>query len=93
MVWVSPLRYPPNSLQALGINLWISFLMAIVASGIFFSIVDPIALGSCASVSLPELSRTAAYSVGFLLFWLFSFISGWLTHQFLIVSDHPSPKL
>lgn len=53
--------------QRLAAILWISFLMAVVATGVFFSIIDPLALQYC--VPFPEVSRTAAYSIGFFLFW------------------------
>lgn len=49
-------------------TLWLSFLMAGIATGLFFSAIDPFELKYC--VDFPEVSRTAAYSIGFLLFWL-----------------------
>ncbi len=57
----------PRGQQAIAV-LWPSFLIAIVASGVFFSAFDPHDL-------VPfhldiEVSRLAAYSIGFLLFWL-----------------------
>ncbi len=57
---------PPQ--QRIAAVLWISFLAAIVATGVFFSAIDPIVLRAC--VPFPEVSRYAAYSIGFLLFWL-----------------------
>lgn len=48
--------------------LWLSFLMAGVATGVFFSAIDPLELKYC--VDFPEAGRTTAYSIGFLLFWL-----------------------
>ena len=54
--------------------LWPSFLVAIVASGLFFSAFDPDDLypfGEPAGVS-----RLGIYSIGFLLFWLVSAVSG-----------------
>lgn len=59
--------------------LWPSFLVAIVAEGLFFSMVDPQEL-ALFGVALAD-SREAAYTVGFLMFWvLFSLSSGltWL---------------
>ena len=64
---MSRIRWMTGS-QRLGAVLWISFLMAGAATGIFFSVIDPMALQYC--VSFPEVSRIGAYSVGFLLFWL-----------------------
>lgn len=50
--------------------LWLSFLMAGVATGVFFSAIDPLELKYC--VSFPEVSRSGAYTIGFFLFWLLS---------------------
>lgn len=48
--------------------LWISFLTAVAATGVFFSAIDPLSLQYC--VSFPEVSRLGAYTIGFFLFWL-----------------------
>jgi len=59
--------------------LWPSFLVAILAEGVFFSMVDPEEL-TLIGIRLAD-SREGAYTVGFLLFWvLFSLSSGltWL---------------
>ena len=56
--------------QRIAAVLWITFLTAGVATGAFFSAIDPLELKYC--VSFPEVSRTAAYTIGFLLFWLLS---------------------
>lgn len=42
--------------------------MSIVATGVFFSAIDPMELQYC--VSFPKVSRMGAYTVGFFLFWL-----------------------
>jgi hypothetical protein len=47
--------------------LWPGFLMAIPAVGIVFTLVDPSDLQTPAGPL--EISRLAAYSLGFLLFW------------------------
>ena len=62
--------------------LWPSFAMAIVASGVFFSAFDPRDL-------IPynldiDISPLAAYSIGFLLFWLLCILSSWGTLYFAI---------
>jgi len=64
--------------------LWLSFLMAGIATGVFFSAIDPLELKYC--VEFPEVSRTAAYSIGFLLFWLLTASSSLLAVFF----THPS---
>lgn len=61
--------------------MWLSFLMAGVATGAFFSAIDPMELKYC--VSFPEVSRTAAYSIGFFLFWLLTASSGLLSVFFI----------
>ena len=66
--------------QRFGAVVWLSFLLAGVASGVFFSILDPDDLRHC--VPFPEVSRTAAYSIGFLLFWLLTAAAGVLAVTF-----------
>lgn len=61
--------------------LWLSFLMAGIATGAFFSTIDPYELKYC--VDFPEVSRTAAYSIGFFLFWLLTASSSLLSVFFL----------
>lgn len=53
--------------QRVAAVLWITFLTAAVATGIFFSIIDPMDLRYC--VPFPEVERSAAYTIGFFLFW------------------------
>ena len=57
--------------------LWPSFLAAAMAEMLFFTLFDPDELSLFWRV-LP-LSRTAVYSIGFLLFWLFAALSSWMT--------------
>ena len=54
--------------------LWPSFLVAIVATGLFFSAFDPNDLYPFGNET--GISRLGAYSIGFLAFWLVSAISG-----------------
>ncbi len=76
--WIpAPARY--------GAVLWLSFLLAGVATGVFFSVLDPDELAPC--LPFPPLSRTAAYSVGFLLFWLFAAGAGVLA----VLFTYPAP--
>ncbi|MCC6710714.1 MAG: hypothetical protein IT492_24390 [Gammaproteobacteria bacterium] len=63
-----------------GAVLWLSFLLAAVATGIFFSAIDPEELRFC--VTFPEVSRTGAYTIGFFLFWLLTAASGVLAVAF-----------
>ena len=66
--------------------MWLSFLMAGIATGVFFSAIDPMELKYC--VEFPEVSRTAAYSIGFFLFWLLTASSSLLA-VFFIYPSHP----
>ena len=59
------------------IVLWPSFLMACAATGLFFSLVDPMEL-----IVLDEriqIHITGAYTVGFFAFWLLGILSSGLT--------------
>jgi hypothetical protein len=73
-VWDKGGRIPRT--QRIITVLWLSFLMAGMATGIFFSSIDPLELKYC--VSFPEVSRTGAYTVGFFLFWLLTAASSLL---------------
>jgi len=64
--------------------LWPSFMVAIVASGLFFSAFDPDDLYPFGQQT--EISRLGIYSIGFLLFWLVSAISGIGTLYFAITN-------
>ena len=50
---------------------WCSFLVASLATVVCFAIVDP--------MPFADLSRTAAYSFGFLFFWVVCALSGAVT--------------
>lgn len=78
--------------QRVAAVLWISFLLAGVATGAFFSAIDPLELRHC--VSFPEVSRTAAYTIGFLLFWLLAASSALISVFFVYPAapgDAPAP--
>lgn len=64
--------------------LWPSFLVAIVATGLFFSAFDPADLYPFGDDT--EVSRLGIYSIGFLFFWLISTISGIGTLYFAITN-------
>ena len=67
--------------QRVATILWLSFLMAGVATGVFFSAIDPLELKYC--VDFPEVSRITAYSIGFFLFWLLTASSSLLAVFFV----------
>lgn len=63
--------------STLMVVLWPAFLMACVATGIFFSLVDPMEL-----IVLDErvhVHMLGAYTIGFLIFWALGAFSSWLT--------------
>lgn len=67
---------------------WPSFLVAIIAEGFFFSILDPhlLHLGD----SLIEMTAPAIYTVGFFCFWLFCILASSLSCYLMQApgSDH-----
>lgn len=65
--------------QAIAV-LWPSFLVAIAASGLFFSAFDPHDLVPY-NIDF-EISPLAAYSIGFLVFWLIAGLSSYGTWYF-----------
>lgn len=65
--------------------LWLSFLMAAMATGVFFSVIDPFELKYC--VSFPDVSRTGAYTIGFFLFWMLTSTSALLAVFFTYPGD------
>jgi uncharacterized membrane protein len=71
----------PHIQQAIAV-LWPAFIVAIVASGVFFSAFNPKDL-------IPfnldiDISPLAAYSIGFLLFWIIAIASSLGTLYFTI---------
>lgn len=63
--------------RLLMIVLWPSFLVAIVAEGLFFSLIDP--FGGSLGDNEDSLSPLATYTIGFFLLWLFCALSSSLT--------------
>ena len=73
----------PKSQKCIAV-LWPSFMVAVVATGLFFSAFDPDDLYPFGEQT--EVSRLGIYSIGFLLFWLVSAISGIGTLYFAITN-------
>lgn len=71
----------PEPYQFISI-LWLSFLMAGIATGVFFSAIDPMELRAC--IDFPEIGRIGAYTVGFFLFWLLTASSSLLSCYFIL---------
>tara|TARA_R110002167_G_scaffold180956_7_gene381171 strand:- start:233 stop:550 length:318 start_codon:yes stop_codon:yes gene_type:complete len=60
--------------RSIGVMAWITFMFAGIASVLFFATFDPTSLGKLATFTV-NWSAQAIYTVGFLLFWLFGFIT------------------
>ena len=69
---------------------WPSFLTAGAATGAFFTAFDPADL--VALTNYPDISRTAAYSIGFFMFWLLTSSTCALTCYFQRPCDQRSGK-
>lgn len=69
--------------------LWPSFLAAILAEGVFFSLFDPLELIP-ASVEF-TLSPLAAYTIGFFFFWAFCALASMLTYYLATPTDGGEP--
>ncbi len=78
----------PNLQKCIAV-LWPSFLVAIVATGLFFSAFDPDELYPFGEGV--EVSRLGIYSIGFLCFWLISTLSGIGTLYFAITNCMRQP--
>jgi hypothetical protein len=64
--------------------LWPSFLVAVVATGAFFSAFDPRDL--IAFDTQLDISRLGVYTIGFFIFWLITAVSGLGTLYFAITN-------
>ncbi len=69
--------------------LWPSFLMAIVAEGLFFSLIDPHELMQLGG--LHDWPPTAGYTLGFFFFWMTCALASMLTVYLLKVPADPPP--
>ena len=81
----TPTTGKPSRLQAAIAILWPSFLIAVVATGLFFSAFDPEFLFPFNSDA--EVSILGVYSIGFFLFWLLTALSGIGTLYFSLSND------
>ena len=67
--------------QAVATVVWISFLIAAIATMLFFALFDPVELGKTIDPGI-EIGRQAGYAIGFFFFWILaalcSGITAWL---------------
>ena len=64
--------------QAIAVVVWVSFLIAAVATMVFFAFFDPEDLAGILDEGL-EIGREAGYAVGFFFFWILSAVCSGLT--------------
>lgn len=64
--------------QAVAIVVWVSFLVAAVATMVFFALFDPEDLAGIVDERL-EIGREAGYAAGFFFFWIISAACSGLT--------------
>ena len=75
--------------QRLSAVLWPSFLLAGIATGVFFTALDPVVVLECKGAA--PLSPTAAYSLGFFGFWILCAACSFATAYFLKPVTTPEP--
>ncbi|MCP5153784.1 MAG: hypothetical protein H6983_06440 [Ectothiorhodospiraceae bacterium] len=68
---------------------WPAFVMAGVATAVFFTFLDPVHVLECTGEA--PLGRTAAYSLGFFMFWALCIATGAGTAYFLRPEVPPRP--
>ncbi len=71
--------------------LWPAFLVAGMADGLFFSLIDPEELLHL--IGQPDMPPMAAYTVGFFFFWMFTALTGLLTYYLIKVPSDDSPSI
>jgi len=76
--------------QSVTAVLWPSFVAAAAATGLFFTVFDPVEVAACRGFE--SISRIAAYSVGFFVFWGLTAVSSGATQYFLRPCRRPESK-
>lgn len=72
--------------QRIASILWPSFIMSGIATGLFFTVFDPLELTLLTGHT--DISRMAVYSSGFFMFWLLTSGTSALTCYFRRPCDH-----
>ena len=60
--------------RRLGTVIWVSFLMACLQCILFFALFDPLDLALLSSLNI-DISRMHGYALGFVFFWVFTFLA------------------
>lgn len=68
-------------MRRVAVVMWSSFLVAIVAEGVVFSMLDPMAVFP--GERHDALPPVAVYTLGFFLFWFFGTLAGLLSSYLL----------
>ena len=63
--------------RRLGTVIWVSFLMAALQCGVFFALFNPQELALLSSLNL-DVSIMQGYALGFVFFWVFTFLASFL---------------
>lgn len=84
-----PRRLGPAA-QAAAAILWPSFLVASVATMVFFAFVDPALIHESTEPPL-DMNRTTGYALGFFFFWIVTAASSALTAYLLRTSPPEAP--
>jgi hypothetical protein len=82
---------PLPRVQTVSAVLWPSFVLAGLATVVFFALLDPLSILDVHGE--PPLSRTAAYSLGFFGFWLLTAASSLATLYFLNTRVPPPKRI
>ena len=64
--------------QAVATVVWISFLVAAIATMLFFALFDPVALSQTIDPDI-EIGSQAGYAIGFLFFWVLAAVCSGVT--------------
>ncbi|KRG77569.1 hypothetical protein ABB30_06990 [Stenotrophomonas ginsengisoli] len=79
-------------LRTAGLILWPAFVAAALATGVFFTLIDPLAL---AAISWPAVasSRITGYSLGFFMFWAVASLASAITWLMLRPTPPPPARM
>lgn len=71
--------------------IWPAFMIAGVATIVFFAVFDPVVLGEVATPQI-YVSRMTGYAIGFFMFWIFLTLSSAMTLFLIRTAHEPGEK-
>jgi hypothetical protein len=77
--------------QSVAIVIWMSFLVAGIATMVFFAVFDPAALAIAIDEKL-EINREAGYAIGFFFFWILTATSSAVTAWLVRTAPKKRPR-